>query len=637
MNDLLSGRTIQSWIFMILILLAVNGLFSLRLPTPAAEVPYSTFLVYLRAGDVTAVEMTGQQVRASLKSAISWAPQKDAALSTYEAIVTQLPPLDDARLLPLLEEKSVTITARPPGSPWPAFLLVGVLAGGALLYVSRRGLKHAQLGILGQSPGHASVLTRPAVTFANVAGEEQAKQELAEVVDFLRHPEKYRMLGGRIPRGVLLVGPPGTGKTLLARAVAGEARVPFFSISGSEFVQIYVGMGASRVREFFQKARQTVPSIVFMDELDAVGRQRGTLMGNSNEEREQTLNQLLVEMDGFDADADVIVIAATNRPDVLDPALLRPGRFDRQVVVGLPDREGREAILRVHSRAMPLAPDVNLGILARSSPGFSGADLANLCNEAALLAARHSRRQVEMADFQEALDKIMLGAERPLLISEQERHTVAYHEAGHALLACLLPGADPVHRVSIIPRGRTLGVTAQLPEEEHYNHSRDDLRTRLVVLMGGRSAEEVALGQMTTGAENDLQQATRLVQGMILRWGMSETVGPVSYEVGETNPYLGRETNMGRAYSETTASLIDQEVRRTVEEACQRALDLLTSNRATLDALAAALLEAESLDAAAIAVVLAATDPQSPMDIVGLPSHSAFVAGPVSEPVGRSE
>ncbi len=424
------------------------------------------------------------------------------------------------------------------------------------------------------------------------------------MVDFLKNPAKYHRLGGRIPRGVLLVGPPGTGKTLLARAVAGEAGAPFYSISASEFVEMFVGVGASRVRDLFEKAKQNAPSIVFVDELDAVGRQRGAGLGGGNDEREQTLNQLLVEMDGFDPKTEVIVIAATNRPDVLDPALLRPGRFDRQVVVGLPDRRGREGILDIHSRSMPLVSDVDLGILARATPGFSGADLANLCNEAALLAARHNRRRVGMRDFEGALDKILLGTERAPLMDERERRTVAYHEAGHALVASLLPDADPVHRVTIIPHGRALGVTAQVPEEERYNYSRDDLLTRLAVLMGGRAAEEIALGQMTTGAENDFQQATRMAQGMVVRWGMSDALGPVGYRVGETHPFLGRELAQEREYGESTAALIDQEVKRILQQVHRRAADLLSENREKLDRLATALLEEETLDAARIAAIL---------------------------------
>lgn len=597
------------WLGLTTVAIVLNIWFYIPHGAQPAELPYNGFLEQVRAGNVSRVEMVDRRVRGEFKEAASWSWYGNTDPVKHSTFVTNLPVVDDQRLLPLLEEQGVTIIARPPRNPWLLTLLVSglpLLLVAGLSYMSARRLRQSQdrASDLGQSRARLYRYNRPTVSFADVAGEDQAKLELEEIVDFLRNSAKYHRLGGRIPRGVLLLGPPGTGKTLLARAVAGEAKVLFFSISASEFVEVYVGVGASRVRDLFQKAKQRAPSIVFVDELDAVGRRRGEGLSTGHDEREQTLNQLLVEMDGFESHSSVIVLAATNRPDVLDPALLRPGRFDRQVVVGLPDREGREGILRIHSHDLPLAPDVDLGLLARSTPGFSGADLANLCNEAALLAARHDNEHVEMENFQEALDKIMLGTERPRLMDERERRTVAYHEAGHALIASLLPGADPVRRVTIIPRGRSLGVTSQLPEQERYNLSLEDLLTRLTVLMGGRAAEQLALRQATTGAEEDFQQATRLAQGMVTRWGMTDAIGPVGYQVDETPSFAGREPAMGREYSETTAALIDQEVKRILQETHRRAVDLLSENRKSLDRLAEALLRDETLDASGIAAVL---------------------------------
>ncbi|HYM82683.1 MAG TPA: ATP-dependent zinc metalloprotease FtsH, partial [Candidatus Dormibacteraeota bacterium] len=431
----------------------------------------------------------------------------------------------------------------------------------------------------------------------DVAGADDAKVELQEVVEFLRQRERYRRLGARLPRGLLLIGPPGTGKTLLARAVAGEARVPFFSISASEFVEMFVGVGASRVRDLFSKAKAAAPSIVFVDEIDAVGRQRGAGLGGGNDEREQTLNQLLVEMDGFDESTSVIVVAATNRPDVLDPALLRPGRFDRQVTVGYPDRAGREAILRIHTRHLKLAPEVDLALLSRATAGFSGADLANLANEAALLAAREGRDAVGTAQFEEALDKILLGTRQSALSDPEERRLVAYHEGGHAIAARLTPGADPVQKVSIIPHGRALGVTEQRPEEDRRNYARDYLLGRLTVMLGGRAAEELVFGQPTTGAESDLKGATDLARRMVGVWGMSEDLGPVWYGVGETSPFLGREMAAPREFGETTAGRMDKAISELLESARQRAERLLRDHRGALDALAAELVQHEIVDA----------------------------------------
>jgi cell division protease FtsH len=445
------------------------------------------------------------------------------------------------------------------------------------------------------------------VTFQDVAGIDEAKEELKEIIDFLKDPQKFQKLGGKIPKGVLLVGPPGTGKTLLAKAIAGEANVPFFSISGSDFVEMFVGVGASRVRDLFEQGKKHAPCIIFMDEIDAVGRHRGAGLGGGHDEREQTLNQLLVEMDGFETNEGVILIAATNRPDVLDPALLRPGRFDRQVVVPRPDVKGREEILKVHSRRIPLATDVELKVLARGTPGFSGADLANLVNEAALLAARQDKKSVEMPDFENAKDKVMMGVERrSMIISEDEKRTIAYHEAGHTLVADFLPGTDPVHKVTIIPRGRALGLTQQLPTDDKYNYSKDYLVNRITILLGGRAAEEAVLGQQTTGAGDDLEKATEMARRMVCEWGMSEKLGPLTFGKNEEHIFLGREFARHKDYSEDTAMLIDAEIRRIVTDCASKARQILEENLERLHALARALLERESLDGEEVTRILRA-------------------------------
>jgi cell division protease FtsH len=447
----------------------------------------------------------------------------------------------------------------------------------------------------GRSKARRFVEDSNKVTFSDVAGADEAKRELQEVVEFLRNPQRYYKLGARIPRGVLLVGPPGTGKTLLGRAVAGEANVPFYNISASEFVEMFVGVGASRVRTLFEQAKATAPAIVFIDELDAVGRRRGAGIGTVNDEREQTLNQLLVEMDGFDAAHEVIILAATNRPDVLDPALLRPGRFDRQVNVSLPDRKGREGILQIHTRPLNMAKDVDLGTLARSSTGLSGADLANLCNEAALVAASKNHEQVFMADFEDAFDRIILGEARPLLMEEKDRLVVAYHEGGHVLVAWLTPNTDPVHKVTIIPHGRALGVTEQMPEEDRYNFSREELLARIRVMLGGRTAEEIACGDITTGAENDLVEATRLTRRMVTRWGMG-SLGLQAFEADEQQPFLGYELTQGRDYSEQTAAQIDSDIRTILNQCHEEVKTLLEHEHAKLDDLVDILLKDETLE-----------------------------------------
>jgi cell division protease FtsH len=451
------------------------------------------------------------------------------------------------------------------------------------------------------------------VTFADVAGCEEAKEEVAELVDFLRDPTKFQKLGGRIPRGVLMVGAPGTGKTLLARAIAGEAKVPFFSISGSDFVEMFVGVGAARVRDMFEQAKKHAPCIVFIDEIDAVGRQRGAGLGGGNDEREQTLNQLLVEMDGFEATMGVIVIAATNRPDVLDPALLRPGRFDRQVVVPLPDIRGREEILKVHMRKVPLAPDVRPDIIARGCPGFSGADLANLVNEAALFAARGNKRLVDMDDFERAKDKIIMGAERrSMVMPEEERRNTAYHESGHTIVARLMPKTDPVHKVTVIPRGRALGVTMQLPTEDRYSQDRERLLSMIAVLFGGRIAEELFMNQMTTGASNDFERATEIARRMVTQWGMSDELGTMVYGENEGEVFLGRSVTTHKSVSEATMQKVDAEIRRIIDQQYRVARKILEENRDKVEAMTKALLEWETLDADQIGDIMAGKPPRPP-------------------------
>jgi cell division protease FtsH len=451
------------------------------------------------------------------------------------------------------------------------------------------------------------------ITFADVAGCDEAKEEVSELVDFLRDPSKFQKLGGRIPKGVLLVGNPGTGKTLLAKAIAGEAKVPFFSISGSDFVEMFVGVGAARVRDMFENAKKHAPCIIFIDELDAVGRQRGAGLGGGNDEREQTLNQMLVEMDGFEGSVGVIVIAATNRPDVLDPALMRPGRFDRQVVVPLPDIRGREQILVVHMRKVPLSPDVKADIIARGTPGFSGADLANLVNEAALFAARGNKRLVDMEDFEKAKDKIMMGAERrSMVMNEDERRNTAYHESGHAVVAKLMPKSDPVHKVTIIPRGRALGLTMQLPEEDRYAYDRVYLMSRIAVLFGGRIAEELFMNQMTTGASNDFERATQMARDMVTRYGMSDALGPMVYGENEGEVFLGRSVTTHKNMSEATMEKVDAEIRRIIDEQYALARRLLEQNRSRVEAMATALLELETIDSDQIDDIMAGKPPRPP-------------------------
>lgn len=576
---------------------------------PQVNLAYSAFLSQVGAGNVSHVQIVGDQITGSFIKPYTppptpptpgALPSTPAPNQSYTDFHTTFPEaVGDTRLLPLLDSHGVVIDVQAPSTPWfitiltdglPILLLVGLF-----IWMGRQA-SQAQSGIFGfgRSKARRYSEEQTKVTFGDVANAEEAKTELQEVVDFLRHPKKYHDIGARIPRGVLLVGPPGTGKTLMARAVAGEADVPFFNISASEFVEMFVGVGASRVRDLFAQAKTAAPAIVFIDELDAVGRRRGAGVGTVNDEREQTLNQLLVEMDGFDERHEVIVIAATNRPDVLDPALLRPGRFDRQVTVGLPDRKGREGILGIHTKQLHLAPDVDLHVLARTTTGLSGADLANLCNEAALVAARHDHTTVNRADFEEALDQILLGGVRPALLDPKDRRIVAYHESGHALVAWRTPAAEMVHKVTIIPRGRALGVTEQLPSDDHYNYSREYLLARVAVLLGGRAAEETVIGDITTGAENDLVEATRLARRMITRWAMGN-LGPVAFQVDEQQPFLGYELAQGRDYSESTAARIDQEVERLLKDQYEMVRKLLAASRSKLDEMVERLLREETL------------------------------------------
>jgi cell division protease FtsH len=546
------------------------------------EIDFSTFLRAVEDGNVSRVSIQGNNITGEYV--------EGPRFRTYTP--------DYPDLVKMLRETGVRIEAKPKGeSPlWQSVLIswfpmIQVGGGKALAF--------------GKSRARILNKEQNRVTFRDVAGIDEAKEELKEIIDFLKDPKKFTKLGGRIPKGVLLVGAPGTGKTLLARAIAGEADVPFFSISGSDFVEMFVGVGASRVRDLFVQGKKNAPCLIFIDEIDAVGRHRGAGLGGGHDEREQTLNQLLVEMDGFESNEGVILISATNRPDVLDPALLRPGRFDRQVVVPIPDIKGREAILRVHTRKNPISKDVTLEVLARGTPGFTGADLENMVNEAALLAARYSKSKIEMKDFEDAKDKVLMGTERKsMLITEEEKRNTAYHEAGHALVAMLTPGTDPIHKVTIIPRGRSLGLTQQLPEDDRYNYSKDYLLKKISILLGGRVAEELVLNQQSTGAKQDIEQSTDLARKMVCEWGMSEKMGPLTFGQKEEQIFLGREIAQHRDYSEKTAQEIDQEVRSIVSECFERAQAILTENVKLLHKLATTLLEKEVLDSHQIQLLI---------------------------------
>src|SRR6476660_1400968 len=596
-------RPTRGWIIFAVVLLGLNFYLGSRATQPASRirVPFSPFfLQQVTDGHVKDITSKGTAIQGTFTQKQRYAGSKPTL-----RFRTEIPAFADNNALSrLLQAKRVVVNAQPldSGAPWWQNLLLGfgptILFIFLLFWIMRRaGNVQNVLGLFGRSRARRYQPSGDRITFADVAGIDEAKAELTEVVDFLRHPEKYQKLGGRIPHGVLLAGPPGTGKTLLARAVAGEADVPFFSMAASEFVEAIVGVGAARVRDLFVQAKQSSPSIVFIDELDAIGRSRTAgIAGYSggNDEREQTLNQILTEMDGFDSSTGVIVIAATNRPEVLDSALLRPGRFDRRVGVQPPDRNGRREILEVHTRGVPVAPSVDLGRIAATTPGMVGADLANLVNEAALLAARREHEQVEEADFTDALERIVLGAERQVMMSEADRRRTAYHEAGHAVVGMLTPGADPVRKISIIPRGVALGVTFSAPDADRFNYEYNELLARIDVARGGRVAEEVVFGEITTGAESDIQQLTEITRHMVGRWGMSEAIGPLAVIArdGAAGPLFPGVSEV----SEQTQQLVDTEVRRIVDEAHERVVRLLTSERGKLDSLAGALLEHETLD-----------------------------------------
>ena len=604
MNDML--KNIILWVVIAVVLMSVFNNFGNRKPTDSS-MSYSQFIAAVNEGQIKQVTIDGPTIR--------------GVLGAGEKFATYSP--GDPHLVDDLLKNHVEIKAQPPESQsllmqifiswFPMLLLIAVwiffmrqMQGGA----GGRGAMS-----FGKSKARLIEEDQVKVTFADVAGVEEAKEDVTEMVDFLKDPSKFQKLGGKIPRGALMVGPPGTGKTLLARAIAGEAKVPFFSISGSDFVEMFVGVGASRVRDMFEQAKKHAPCIIFIDEIDAVGRHRGAGLGGGHDEREQTLNQLLVEMDGFEGTEGIIVIAATNRPDVLDPALLRPGRFDRQVVVGLPDVRGREQILNVHIKRVPVADNVEVKYLARGTPGFSGADLANLVNEAALFAARKNKRQVDMEDFEKAKDKILMGVERKsMVMSEEEKKLTAYHEAGHAIVGRLVPEHDPVYKVSIMPRGRALGITMFLPERDQYSASKQKLESQISSLFGGRSAEEIIFGKerVTTGAQNDIERATNLSRSMVTRWGLSERLGPLAYMEEEGEVFLGRSVTKHKSVSEETAHLIDEEIRSIIDRNYERAERILRENMEKLHMMADALIKYETIDRFQIDDIMEGREPREP-------------------------
>ena len=594
-------KNLALWVILAFIFLALINMFNQQ--EVGNKVVYSEFLTMVEQGEVKEVQIQGQKLIG-----------KTAQDKDFETVIMT----EDPQLLKLLRDKGVRTDVLAPEKPhwfmeafitwFPLILLLGIW-----IFIMRQMQSGGGKALsFGKSKARLMSDKKNKTTFKDVAGADEAKEELHEIIEFLKEPQKFSKLGGKIPKGVLLVGPPGTGKTLLARAIAGEANVPFFSISGSDFVEMFVGVGASRVRDLFDQGKKNSPCIIFIDEIDAVGRHRGAGLGGGHDEREQTLNQLLVEMDGFENNEGVILIAATNRPDVLDPALLRPGRFDRQVVVARPDIKGREGILKVHTSQVPLEDDVNLKTIARGTPGFTGADLANLVNEAALLAARAEKKVVTMVDFEDAKDKVMMGVERrSMVITEKEKRNTAYHEAGHALVAYLLPGADPLHKVTIIPRGRALGVTMQLPEDDKHTYPRAYLINNLAIMMGGRVAEEICLGEMTTGAGNDIERATETARKMVCEWGMSEKMGPLTYGTKEEQVFLGRDFSAQKNFSDETAKLIDLEVKALVMGGYNTAHELLTQNRDSLEGLAQALLENETLDLKEIVEIIDGKPPKA--------------------------
>ena len=617
LNNLL--KNVGIWLVIGLVVLTVVKQFDAR-QSPKDAVPYSEFMDRAKAGSVESATVEGRTIK--------WVSADKKRFVTYSP--------GDIWMVGDLVKYGVKVEAKPDEeqsflaqifiSWFPMLLLIGVW-----IFFMRQMQGGGRGGAFSFGKSKAKILdeSNNTVTFADVAGCDEAKEEVSEIVEFLRDPSKFQKLGGRIPRGVLMVGSPGTGKTLLAKAIAGEAKVPFFSISGSDFVEMFVGVGAARVRDMFEQAKKNAPCIVFIDEIDAVGRQRGAGLGGGNDEREQTLNQLLVEMDGFEGNAGVIVIAATNRPDVLDPALMRPGRFDRQVVVPLPDIRGREQILLVHMRKVPMATDVKAEVIARGTPGFSGADLANLVNEAALFAARKSKRLVDMDDFEMAKDKIVMGAERrSMVMPEEERRNTAYHESGHAIVAKLLPKTDPVHKVTIIPRGRALGVTMQLPEQDRYSMDRGHMLNVIAVLFGGRISEELFMNQMTTGASNDFERATHIARDMVTRYGMSDLMGPMVYGENEGEVFLGRSITRTVNMSEETMRKVDGEIRKIIDQQYAVARKLLEDNRDKVEAMAAALLELETIDADQINDIMGGKPPRPPKPTQSSSSSSTPGAAP---------
>ena len=588
-------KNLALWLVIGMILIALFNIFNQPLSSQS-DVIFSEFMDQVESGKISEVTIQGDRVSGKYIDG-----------SSFQTMT----PSKDQDLVRILREKGVRIVVVPPEqTSWYMNILISWFPMILLLGIWIFFMRQMQAGggkalSFGKSKARLMNEDKNKITFKDVAGVDEAKEELHEIIEFLKEPQKFNKLGGKIPKGVLLVGPPGTGKTLLAKAIAGEASVPFFSISGSDFVEMFVGVGASRVRDLFEQGKKNSPCIIFIDEIDAVGRHRGAGLGGGHDEREQTLNQLLVEMDGFENNEGVILIAATNRPDVLDPALLRPGRFDRQVMVDRPDVKGREGVLKVHTATVPLTENVDLKIIARGTPGFTGADLANLVNEAALLAARDDKKCVGNDDFESAKDKVLMGVERrSMVISEKEKRTTAYHEAGHALVALKLPGTDPLHKVTIIPRGRALGVTMQLPEDEKHTYPRNFLYNNLAIFMGGRVAEEICLGQMTTGAGNDIERATEMARKMVCEWGMSEKMGPLTYGAKEEQVFLGKDFSQQKNFSDQTAKLIDQEVKALVMSGYEKAREIITEHRDSLEKMALALLDRETLNASEVKEII---------------------------------
>ena len=625
-------KNLALWLVIGMILIALFNIFNQPLGSQS-EVVFSEFMNQVEGGKITEVTIQGDRISGKYVDGSSFQ--------------TMTPPKDQD-LIRILREKGVRIVVVPPEqTSWYMNILISwfpmILLLGIWIFFMRQMQSGGGKALsFGKSKARLMNEAKNKTTFMDVAGVDEAKEELHEIIEFLKEPQKFNKLGGKIPKGVLLIGPPGTGKTLLAKAIAGEANVPFFSISGSDFVEMFVGVGASRVRDLFEQGKKNSPCIIFIDEIDAVGRHRGAGLGGGHDEREQTLNQLLVEMDGFENNEGVILIAATNRPDVLDPALLRPGRFDRQVMVDRPDVKGREGILKVHTATVPLTENVDLKIIARGTPGFTGADLANLVNEAALLAARDDKKCVGNDDFESAKDKVLMGVERrSMVISEKEKRTTAYHEAGHALVALKLPGTDPLHKVTIIPRGRALGVTMQLPEDEKHTYPKNFLYNNLAIFMGGRVAEEICLGQMTTGAGNDIERATEMARKMVCEWGMSEKMGPLTYGSKEEQVFLGKDFSQQKNFSDQTAKLIDQEVKALVMGGYEKACEIITEHRDSLEKMALALLDRETLNASEIKDIIDGKIPPAdgqetktkPEDVVSSPKKTQSKSDDDSEEI----